>query len=125
MRRGGWKGCLVPPGGLNTGSCLAGSFPYHPFHVAPFLFHVRYQLKLGPGPFQVMVLPVYFKVGVPLQIVGEEPHAAFQGHKLCAGRQEGDFRFREAAAAALQEALCEHLEQGKGKGCLLYTSRCV
>ena len=73
-------------------------------HLLPLLLHVRHQLKLGAAPYQVLPGVVDVEVVVAVQIVGEEPDAALQGHELGAPGEILQLRLGKPALRPLQEA---------------------
>ena len=52
-------------------------------HLIEYIFHLSYQRELGAGTVEVVVRTGGVEVVVPLQVVGEEPGAALQGHEPC------------------------------------------
>ena len=74
-------------------------------HRIPFSLHILYQSDLRPGAVQIMPRTVSLEIHIPLQIVGQEAHAALHGHQLCAHGKHLNFLLGQAAAAAFQIAV--------------------
>ena len=79
---------------------MAAFFGDDCLHLRPFAFHIGDQLELGPAAVQVVARPVDGEVMVAVQVVGQEPDAAFQRHQLGAQGQDLLFQLRQPRAGA-------------------------
>ena len=78
-------------------------------HLIEYIFHLSYQRELGAGTVEVVVRTGGVEVVVALQVVGEEPGAALQGHEPCTPGQALFLGQAHGSPGGGQIALGEHL----------------
>lgn len=81
---------LLPVFGRPAPLILLHGFTRHPDHLLPLFFHLLDEPDLRARAHEVVLGVGGREVGVALEVVGEEAHAAFEGHEL--GREGQQFR---------------------------------
>ena len=76
---------------------------YNLFHPGKFFFHVFHQFKLCSAAIQIMSLSVNLEIMISLQIVCEETHSTFKGHKDCSHGKHIQFCLSQCTATTFNE----------------------
>ena len=107
-----WRANGIQTSGKNgTAGIRPGNWSAEIRDVYKRQLHILYQSDLRPGAVQIMPWAMDLEIHIPLQIVGQEAHAALHGHQLGAHGEHLNFLLGQAAAAAFQIAVRIAVEQ--------------